>query len=133
QTCKFDQLGELGKAEGEVDDSGSFKVENHFTEPISVEVIRELRTRGDTNKPEAPTPEETIYVTPDKVLPEESITLTPIDKIVVWFQATSSTGSMEGEIIGKKVEIILKGKNRTTQTYSFDEAGKWKEGPLPSS
>ncbi|KAG8817176.1 hypothetical protein FRC17_011339 [Serendipita sp. 399] len=71
-----------------------------------------------------------FHVTPDQVMSDGTINLTPIDKISVWFQEFKKTGMMIDEITGPSLTVDFTGQNPKDVTISFRQDGTWQNGTL---
>ncbi|KAG8817174.1 hypothetical protein FRC17_011337 [Serendipita sp. 399] len=126
QTCTMDKAGNMNPAVGEPDQSGTFTVKNEWTNPASVGVSCTLTVSGQVvaNLP--------FYVSPDEVVVDGTINLTPIDKVAVWFQELNATGTMIDKITGPMWTVDFTGQNPKDVTISYNKAGEWQNGPLPT-
>ncbi|PVF99932.1 hypothetical protein CPB86DRAFT_783053 [Serendipita vermifera] len=108
QTCIFDKYGTLKQATGDVATSGKFQVMNQYDVPMKFGLTCALSVVGTVEN--SSSPKGTFYVTPD-VLHNDGIELTPIDKVVVWFQSKAEGDSMISAMIKEKLEVDFSGSH----------------------
>jgi hypothetical protein len=109
-------------AQGNVDQSGTFKVDNEFAQGMNVGVTCQLELQGSV----VPGPVTgAFYVTPDPMPTGFIAQLTPVDKVTLWFEANASTGSMIAEIVGNQAVVDFTGSNPKTQTITYNANGQW--------
>jgi hypothetical protein len=127
QTCRIDDSGVMGPAIGVEDISGKFKVENHCKEGVYIGISCPL---GISNGPKitADTGDGVFYMSPMKLLPKETITLTPVNKVKVWFQADATLGFTEGMMVGRAQEVEF--ADDKPKTISYNEGGFWQAGSI---
>jgi hypothetical protein len=109
-------------AEGSEDNSGKFNVNMEYGDVTNIGVACQLQAEGHEGAPGA------CYITQERLPKGGSVTLTGMDKVVVWFQRNAMTGTMTGEIIGTSMEIDF--TDHKIQTVSFGADGMWRFGEL---
>ena len=67
-----------------------------------------------------------IYVAPEQVLPG-TVTLTPVEKVQIWFQQELQTSTMFSSAQTNTIEVDLTATDAQTVNY---QGGKWALGPL---
>lgn len=122
QTCTIDNDGIMGPAQGPVDKSGKFYVQNNY-KSISVGVNCSV-TPPDTGV-EAFKP---FYVSA-VVEKDSKITLEPVDKVVVWFERKAVDSTMMSDIVTQGFTVDFTGAASNPQTVSYNQ-GTWQDGPL---
>jgi hypothetical protein len=118
-------------AQGDEDRSGNFMVKNLYPDGMNVGIACFVEIAHD------PAPSKRVdgifYVTPEKVLLTETVTLTPLPKVTVWFRANATKGAVTGQINGETYEVDFMNDNPKTQTIYYNANGLWQPGPLPAS
>jgi hypothetical protein len=105
--------------------SGSFSVVNDWTDPINIGAACALMIPGSTTFNSLD-----FYVSTDQVAPSDTIVLTPIDKVICWFEVDAVTSTMIGDITSPTFTVDFTGSNPKSQTISYNAAGHWQNGPL---
>ncbi|THH01005.1 hypothetical protein EW026_g1590 [Hermanssonia centrifuga] len=107
QTVVLDAHGEMQPATGLPDKSGVFQVQNDY-DPIRIGVNAKL---GGAWSP--------IYLSLQPFA-TGVISLTPVEKVLVWFDTSSSTGTMLVDAVGNGVELDFTSKTSQSVTYVSD-------------
>jgi hypothetical protein len=110
QTCVLDKIGALGSATGTVEPSGMFYLNNEYG-PIYPGVSNLL---GKTFSP--------IFVNPYQVV-KGTTRLSPVVKIMVWFDVRFTTGTMFHESISNSYEVNY--REATTHSVAYTAQGTW--------
>ncbi|KAG8806412.1 hypothetical protein FRC17_005032, partial [Serendipita sp. 399] len=121
QTCTIDETGETS-ATGQPDQSGTFSFTNNWKDPMHVGVKSTI-TIGSKSLPDLP-----LYVSSSKLVPQQTMHLTPVDRISVYFEADDQT---IGGIPNPTWPVDFTGSNPKDVTISYNNAGEWQDGPLP--
>jgi hypothetical protein len=111
QTCLLDANGVLGDAQGPVDSSGVFHLDNDFGE-VHVAVSSLL---GGTFKP--------IFVTPENVV-RGIVDLEPINNIMVWFDNELTTSMMFEHAVSRNEELEYEGST-FSHSIKYSLEGGW--------
>jgi hypothetical protein len=129
QTCKLNQNGRMESPTGNANPaSGKFAVDNQYTADMNIGVTCKLSVSGGEAIPGAV--DGAFYVTPKKVPHNYTVDMTPIDKVVIWFQTGASTGSMIAKISGPTFEVNFTGENPKSQKIVYNKDGNWQKGVL---
>ncbi|PSS06602.1 hypothetical protein PHLCEN_2v3660 [Hermanssonia centrifuga] len=107
QTVVLDVHGEMQPATGLPDKSGVFQVQNDY-DPIRIGVNAKL---GGAWSP--------IYLSMQPFF-TGIIPLTPVEKVLVWFDTSSSTGTMFVDAVTNSVELDFTSKTSQSVTYVSD-------------
>ncbi|THG97794.1 hypothetical protein EW026_g4290 [Hermanssonia centrifuga] len=105
QSVKLDAYGVMQPATGPSDKSGVFKVENNYG-AMCIGVNAKL---GGAWSP--------IYLS-QTPFATGVISLTPIEKVLIWFDASSSTGTMLVDAVTNSIEVDFTGKTSQSVTYA---------------
>jgi hypothetical protein len=110
--------------------AGKFAVNNQYTADMNIGVTCKLSVSGGQVIPGKV--DGAFYVTPKKVPHNYSVDMTPIDKVMVWFQTGASTGAMIAKITGPAWTVDFTGTNPKSQTICYNKDGNWQNGGLPA-
>ncbi|PVF94186.1 hypothetical protein CPB86DRAFT_818196 [Serendipita vermifera] len=139
QTCTIDKSGKFGNAVGDLKQSDTFLVLNDRDQPtgsfsddrgVNVGVTCSMKPPGSEDYQDIP-----FYVSQDKVPPKGAISLTPLDKVLVWIQRDGQAQHMvadrmnDHELPILTVDFAAEGSKVLTASYGAD--GTWRLGPLP--
>ncbi|PSS06600.1 hypothetical protein PHLCEN_2v3658 [Hermanssonia centrifuga] len=107
QSVVLDSNGVMQPATGPTDKSGVFKVQNNYG-AMCIGVNAKL---GGAWSP--------IYLS-QTPFASGVVSLTPIEKVLVWFDALSSTGTMLVDAVTNSIELDFTGKTSQSVTYASD-------------
>jgi len=111
QTCTLDKIGQLGPATGTISPTGTFYLVNNYS-AINPGVNGNL---GGTFSP--------IFVSPNPVVPGSTNGLSPIIRILAWFDLQLVTSTMFLDSVSNSIETVYQGT--TTHTIFYTAQGTW--------
>ncbi|PSS06824.1 hypothetical protein PHLCEN_2v3543 [Hermanssonia centrifuga] len=115
QTVVLDHYGVMESATGPTNGPGVFHVQNNYG-AMCIGVNAKL---GGAWSP--------IYLSQTPFV-SGVVSLTPIEKVLVWFDASSSTGTMLVDAVTNSIEVDFTGKTSQSVTYASDPSTPGKGG-----
>jgi hypothetical protein len=123
QSCTIDQTGDLRIDDGVNREHGSFTVHNAFSDGLEIGATCEVQVPGQSQ-----TDDLTFFVSTKKVLPGETIYLTPTNNLMLWLQQIAPTGAVVKSTPLPRIQFDAEIGRERIWHVTYTKEGIWRQG-----